>query len=175
MRNVTLVTITRYASLSAGGVFTGLALTVLFVELAMRRLNGPDYVRMRQAEFDYFTWLTGAIGVVTLAAVILLVVVARRARSSALRPALIALVLVLAILAISVVVNGPINVEQLGWNPALSPPDWASVRDRWQIAHGVRTLAAVLVLGNLISADIALAACRTQTTAGQPWPRATSG
>lgn len=165
MRNANLVTITRYASLASGGVFAGLALTVLFVELAMRRLNGPDYVRMRQAEFDLFTWLAGTIGVVTLAAVLMLVVVTRRARGSAFRPAVIALVLVLVTLAISVVVNGPINVEQLGWNPALSPPDWASVRDRWQIAHGVRTLAALITLGHIIGADICLAAGRT-------WPAA---
>ena len=32
------------------------------------------------------------------------------------------------------------------------PADWARIPDRWQIAHGVRTLAILLALGYLSAA-----------------------
>jgi hypothetical protein len=69
-----------------------------------------------------------------------------------LRPALIALVLLLLALLVSLAVNGPVNVEQLSWNVQAPPANWARIRDRWQIAHAVRTVAIVLALGYLSAA-----------------------
>jgi uncharacterized membrane protein len=149
MTTADLVRFTRRASLLCGGTLAGVAVTVLFLELALRRVDGPEYVRVRQAEFDYFTWFIGAIFTSTIVAVVVLVVHARRTHSPTLRPAVVALVLLLLSLVITLVINGPINVEQLGWNAQAPPPDWASVRDRWQIAHAVRTVAIVIGLGYL--------------------------
>jgi hypothetical protein len=59
--------------------------------------------------------------------------------------------LMLALL-ISLTVNGPINVEQQSWNLQALPPDWARIRDLWQIAHAVRTVAIVFALGYLCAA-----------------------
>jgi uncharacterized membrane protein len=149
MTNATFVRVTWYASLVSCGVLTGVASTVLVLELALRRLDGPEYVRVRQAEFSYFTSFIGAVTVLTLIAVAMLVIQARRAHSRMLRPAAFALVLLLLALAISLVVNAPINVAQQNWSVQTPPADWASVRDRWQIAHAVRTVAIVLALGCL--------------------------
>lgn len=154
MVNVTLVRVTRYASLVCGGVLAGVALTVLFVELAFRGLDGPAYVRVRQAEFGVLTLFIAVVFVPTLVAVVALVVFSRRAGSSAFRPAVVALGLFLVAAVITIVVNGPINFQQLGWSAATPPADWASVRDRWQIAHAVRTLAIVVALGYLATAVI---------------------
>ncbi len=75
----------------------------------------------------------------TFIAVVVLVFLARRAGSPALRPAAAALVLV----------NAPINLNQFDRNAQASPADWAGVRDRWQIAHAVRTAFCVIALGCL--------------------------
>lgn len=147
MTNVRLVTIVRYASLLCAGVFAGVALTVLIVELALRRLGGPEYVQVRHAEFDFFVWFVGVIFVPALIAVVLLVILTRH--GPAFRPAAVALVLLVLALVITFVINGPINVEQLGWDAGVPPADWASVRDRWQVAHAARTIASVLALGAL--------------------------
>lgn len=128
----------------SSAVLAGVALTVLVLELALRRLDGPDYVRVRKAEFTYFNWFIGLVLAPTLIAVVVLVV---RARSQPLSPELLALGLLVVAIAITLAVNGPINLEQLNWNPAAPPPNWHQVRDRWQIAHAART--AVLVL-NLV-------------------------
>jgi uncharacterized membrane protein len=154
MTNARLVNITRYASLLGGGVVTGGALAVFILELALRRLDGREYTLVRQAEHDYFPWYLGATLGPTLVAMAMLVVLARRAGSPALRPAAAALVLLVLALVVSFAVNAPINIQQIGWNAQAPPADWASVRDRWQIAHGVRTLFCVIAFGCLAAAVI---------------------
>jgi uncharacterized membrane protein len=64
---------------------------------------------------------------------------------------LTALTLLVGILALTLVVNLPINADQLDWNAQAPPADWATVRDHWQIAHGARTVAAVFAFGALIA------------------------
>ena len=152
MTNATLVKITRYVSLLGCGMLAGVAVTVLVLELALRRLNGQEYARVRQAEFAFFTPFIGAVLLSTLVAVAMLVIHARKTHSIALGPAVIALVLLLLALLVSLAVNGPVNVDQLSWNVQAPPTDWARIRDRWQIAHAVRTLAILLALGYLSAA-----------------------
>jgi hypothetical protein len=107
MTNARLVNITRYASLLGGGVVTGGALAVFILELALRRLDGREYTLVRQAEHDYFPWYLGATLGPTLVAMAMLVVLARRAGSPALRPAAAALVLLVLALVVSFAVNAP--------------------------------------------------------------------
>jgi uncharacterized membrane protein len=52
---------------------------------------------------------------------------------------LTALVMLAAIFAISLAVNVPINDTQHSWAVSAPPGDWASLRDRWQIAHLARS------------------------------------
>lgn len=53
-----------------------------------------------------------------------------------------------------VLVNLPINGDQVGWSVTAPPAGWADIRDRWQIAHAVRTVAAVLAFALLVAAAI---------------------
>lgn len=154
MTNALLVKITRYGSLLGGGLVTGGALATLVLELALRRLGGTSYLEVRQAEHDYFPWYIGAIFVPTFAVVVMLVILARKADSPALRPAAAALALLVLSLVVTFSVNAPINIDQIGWNAQAPPADWASVRDRWQIAHAVRTIMIVIALGCLGAAVI---------------------
>jgi uncharacterized membrane protein len=94
-------------------------------------------------------WFHGVIFAPTFIAVVMLVILARKAGSPALRPAAAALVLLVLALVVTFAVNAPINLEQLNWNPQAPPADWASIRDRWQIAHAVRTVFCVIALGCL--------------------------
>ncbi|MEV5985909.1 anthrone oxygenase family protein [Streptomyces sp. NPDC052051] len=154
MTNAQVVKITRYVSLLGGGVLTGGALTTFVLELALRRLGALTYIQVRQAEHDYFPWFIGAVFGPTFIAVVMLVVLARKAGSPALRPAATALVLLVLALVVSFVVNVPINLDQFDWNAQAPPEDWAGIRDRWQIAHAVRTTLCVIALGCLGAAVI---------------------
>ncbi|MCW2663815.1 MAG: hypothetical protein JWP83_4967, partial [Mycobacterium sp.] len=55
---------------------------------------------------------------------------------------------------ISALVNLPINTAQQSWSVLAPPSDWASVRDRWQIAHLARTITAVSAFTVLVVAAI---------------------
>jgi uncharacterized membrane protein len=149
MRTGTITRIARVASRTCCGILVGVAGTVLVLELALRSLDGPQYVAVRQAEYEYFTWFIGAIFAATLIAVVTLVVQAYKTDRTLLRPTLIALVLILVAVVVTVVVNGPINLEQQEWTAQAPPADWARLRDRWQIAHAVRTVALCAALGYL--------------------------
>lgn len=154
MTKARLVRITRHVSLLGCGLLTGGALTALVLEVALRPLDGPAYVEVRQAEHDYFPWFIGAMFGPTLIAVLILLILAHRADSPTLRPTAAALILLGLALVVSFAVNVPINLAQIGWDPQAPPADWASIRDRWQIAHAVRTLCCVLALGCLGAAVI---------------------
>jgi quinol-cytochrome oxidoreductase complex cytochrome b subunit len=149
MRTGTLAKFARCASQICCGILVGVALTVLVLELALRSLDGPHYVLVRQAEYEPFTWFIGAVFAATLIAMTMAVTHACRADRPLLRPTIIALALILVAVVVTLVVNGPINLEQQGWDAQAPPTDWARIRDRWQIAHAVRTLALCLSLGYL--------------------------
>ncbi len=61
--------------------------------------------------------------------------------------------LLLVVFIVTVVINLPINADQRDWSVAHPPSDWASDRDRWQVAHVVRTTATVIAYGCLIVAS----------------------
>lgn len=170
MTNGYLVKTVRYVSLLGGGLFAGGGLAVLALELALRGLDGPSYVQVRQAAHAYFPFFIGAILGPTIIAVVMLVFLARKAASPALWPAGAALILLVLALAVSFAVNVPINLAQLDWNAQAPPADWASVRDRWQIAHAVRTLFCLIALGCLgvavIDRPLAFAAAPERTGGG---------
>ncbi|MGW4607438.1 anthrone oxygenase family protein [Streptomyces sp. NPDC004532] len=128
MTDAAFVKTVRYTSLLCCAILSGVAVTVLFLELALRQLTGPAYIRVRQVEFGFFTWYIGAVTVPTLVAVVMLVLHARRAHSAVLRPSVVALVLLLLALLVTLVVNGPVNVQESGWNALTPPADWARVR-----------------------------------------------
>jgi uncharacterized membrane protein len=150
MNGDALVRTARSVAMLGCAILTGVAATVLVLELALRQLDGPEYVRVRQAEYLYFTWFIGSIFVPTVLAIAVLVIQTRRAPS---RATLSALVILVVAGVITLLINGPINVEQQTWNAQTPPTDWAQLRDRWQLAHLVRTVCIALALCLLTATD----------------------
>lgn len=60
-----------------------------------------------------------------------------------------ALALLVLVFGLTLIVNLPINSDQLHWDAQSPPSNWTEVRDRWQIAHAVRTVVAVLAFAAL--------------------------
>ncbi len=73
--------------------------------------------------------------------------------------------LLVLVFATSLAVNLPINGDQAGWSVQNPPADWASVRDRWQLAHLVRTAAALLAFASLIGAALTRTSAVSRVTA----------
>lgn len=159
MTNSAIANIVRLASLFFGGLFAGFLVTVLVIEVTLRNVDASVYTQVRHVELVRLDKLATATLLPTLIATAFLVIVAiGKRRRRTLWLTLTALILLVSVLVTTIVFNLPINAEQLNWAVQAPPADWASVRDRWQIAHAVRTGAAVLAFGCLITAAMGTSA-----------------
>jgi cell division protein FtsW (lipid II flippase) len=131
-----LVRIVRFANLLFVGLFAGFLVTVAVFEQSLRGFDAQVYTQVRQVEL---VRLDNLAGVLLIPATITTVVLLFRG----LRWSWVALALLIVVFAVTFIVNLPINSDQAGWVVQNPPADWAEVRDRWQIAHVVRTLAAL--------------------------------
>jgi hypothetical protein len=137
----------RSASLLFSGVFAGFLACVLVLENSLRNFDASVYTQTRLVELDSLDKLAS---VTLIPAMITTVLLAIRARGNDRRVVLVAIALLVVVFATTFAINLPINSDQTGWSVRNPPSDWASVRDRWQIAHTIRTVAAVLAFGLLI-------------------------
>jgi uncharacterized membrane protein len=165
MTNSVIVKIARFASALFGGLFSGFLVTALITESTLRSFDASIYTQVRQVELAHLDDLASATLIPTLIAAAVLAAFAAMARGSAFWLTLIGLALLVVVFATSLVVNVPINADQVTWNVQAPPADWASVRDRWQIAHTARTVAALLAFGCLSVA--AMGTSRSTTRAAR--------
>ncbi|MFJ1969184.1 anthrone oxygenase family protein [Streptomyces sp. NPDC087903] len=156
MKNTAIVTIVRLVNLLFGGVFAGLLVTVLVIESTLRSSGATVYTQVRLVELVHLDDLATATLVPTLISTAALVVFVAKRRGRVFWLTLTSLLLLVVVFGTSLIVNVPINSAQLTWNVHAPPADWADVRDRWQIAHAVRTMAALLAFGGLSVAATAV-------------------
>lgn len=150
MRAGAVERVARVVSVIFGGVFTGFLVTILGLELTLRKFDASTYTRVRQVELVRMDDLATAVLVPTIVAAAILIVGGLKWGRPGLGLSSIALGLLVVVLVTTVLVNLPINSDQLDWSVAGPPPDWASDRDRWQIAHAIRTVAAALAFACLV-------------------------
>lgn len=140
----------RSVSLLFSGVFAGFLVCVLVLENSLRGFDAAVYTQTRLVELDSLDKLASA---TLIPAMITTVLLAIRARGNDRRVVLVAVALLVIVFATTFAINLPINSDQTAWSVQNPPSDWASVRDRWQVAHVIRTVAAVLAFGLLIFAS----------------------
>lgn len=138
------VAVVRLVNLLFAGVFAGFLVTAMVIELTLRNFGASVYIQVRHIELAHLDELASATLLPALITTVILAVVAFRTRGRETWLALMALALLVVVFATTLSVNLPINHDQLHWNVQSPPSDWANVRDRWQIAHAVRTVAAVI-------------------------------
>lgn len=142
-----MTTYVRFASVLFAGLFSGFLVAVLVLEHSLRNFDGSVYTQVRLVELDSLDKLAAA--TLLPAAIATAVLAYLTFRTSTRWLTVAALALLVFIFVLTIVVNLPINADQLDWKVQSPPGDWAQVRDRWQIAHAARTAAAVLAFGLL--------------------------
>ena len=152
----------RTASLLFSGLFAGFLLGVLVLENSLREYGATVYAQVRQVELDSLDTLAS---VTLIPAIITTVVLAIRAKGNDRRLVLLATVLLLVVFATSLAINLPINADQADWSVQNPPADWSTIRDRWQLAHLVRTVAA---LGAFVFLTTASLTSRAQAKRNTP-------
>jgi uncharacterized membrane protein len=147
-----VASIARMAGLFFAGIFAGFLVTVLALEATLRRFDASVYTQVRHVELIHLDDLASATLLPALLATVVLIAATIRSRGAAFWWSAVALLLLVTVLVTTLVVNLPINADQLGWAVPAPPADWAQVRDRWQLAHAVRTGAAVIAFACLVRA-----------------------
>jgi anthrone oxygenase-like protein len=165
MSESTIVKVVRGASLLFTGLFAGFLLGVLVLENSLRGYGAAVYTQVRQVELDSLDKLASATLIPALVCTVIVAVATIRARGNDRWLVLVAVGLLALVFVTSLAVNLPINGDQADWSVQAPPSDWASVRDRWQLAHTVRTISAVLAFSSLIGATLTRPA-RRRTSVG---------
>jgi uncharacterized membrane protein len=153
MRATFIERVARFVSVVSGGLFAGFMLTILVLELSLRKFDGSVYTQVRKVELVRMDTLATATLIPTIIATAVVIAVGLKWGRPGLGLSSVALGLLLVVLVTTVVVNLPINSDQLDWTVSRPPLDWASVRDRWQGAHAIRTAAAGLAFLCLVFAS----------------------
>jgi len=139
-----LPTTLAFVAVVFSGLFAGFLTTVLVFEASLRSYGATVYTQVRLIELQHLDDLaTGLLVPAILGSAALTLAVIRR-RGSDRWLTLTAVLSLLVTLVISVSISVPINTAQLSWSVVAPPDDWSAVRDRWQLAHVVRTTTAVL-------------------------------
>src|SRR4029453_4426740 len=89
-----------------------------------------------------------------ISSVVVLILLVREARGSAVYLTLVSLLLMGVPLVVTLSVNVPIDYEINQWTRHTLPPDWTVRRDRWQFYHTVRTFASVGSLGCAVASAL---------------------
>jgi hypothetical protein len=148
---VLMTRVVRGVSLLFSGLFAGFLLCVLVLENSLRGFDASVYTQVRLVELDSLDTLAS---VTLIPAIVTTVVLAIRVRGNNRRVVLVAVALLLVVFATTLAINLPINADQSSWAVLNPPADWAGVRDRWQVAHLIRTVAATVAFGSLIAAAL---------------------
>jgi hypothetical protein len=141
-------------SLLFAGLFSGFLLGVLVLEASLRGYDGSVYTQVRRVEPDSLDTLAAVTLIPSLVSTLIVAGLMIRARGNDRWLTLTAFALLLVVFVTSLAVNLPINGDQVDWSVQAPPSDRASVRDRWQLAHVVRTVSAVLAFCSLAAATI---------------------
>ncbi|MEU4287629.1 DUF1772 domain-containing protein [Kribbella sp. NPDC026596] len=144
----------RSVSLLFTGLFAGFLLGVLVLENSLRAYNGSVYTQVRKVELDSLDTLASATLIPALVSTLIVAALTIRARGNDRWLLVAAFTLLLVVFVTSLAINLPINADQADWSVQAPPSDWADVRDRWQVAHVIRTVSAVLAFCSLIVASV---------------------
>ncbi|WP_245713986.1 DUF1772 domain-containing protein [Nocardia vaccinii] len=136
--------VARFAGPVFAGLYAGSLLTLLVLELELRRFDGSVYTQVAQINLIGIPWLSGATLIPAMLCATLSVVVTIRRPGAAKWWALSALMLLLTVFAISSAINVQITAAEGRWTVGAPPADWAVQRDHWQVAHAIRTIAATV-------------------------------
>lgn len=142
------------ASLLFAGLFAGFLLGVLVFELSLRGFDAGVYTQTQQVTLIALPALAAALLLPAIAGTATVTAQAWRERGAARLLPAIALLLLVAALLVTMIVNIPINLAEAQWSVDSPPHDWATRRDLWQIGHAVRTAAAALAFAALIGATL---------------------
>ncbi|MEY2422013.1 MAG: hypothetical protein QOI95_2080 [Acidimicrobiaceae bacterium] len=155
VRLLALVTLVALVSIFLG--------TLIAFTPVLRGLDAETYIRVQQPLTKHVTPIASGLGLISGVALVWIAVAYRRAGQRVPRSIVVAVLCLVGLGISSLLVNVPINSEVQKWSVSAPPSDWASVRDRWDLFHVLRTAMSSIALGCLL-----LTGTRSAPTAREP-------
>jgi hypothetical protein len=141
----------RVAIVTAG-VPTGTVLGVWLSEVSLGD-SAELWTRYHQAIRGSYTLAVPPLGALTLVASVGMLLAPRGSLPLPHRRLVLAAISCLVLgMIITVGVHFPLNATIDTWPPATPPADWEQVRDRWLLAHGVRSVLSLAAFVLLVMA-----------------------
>ena len=131
------------AALGLLGLIAGIYVSTLIHDHRVAELSAPQYVAMHQMRDKTFRRVMPAIGLTTLALVLLSVLFAISPGLPFALGCAAAALLVLDIV-FTVTRQVPLNARMQGWTEAKIPADWSRTRDQWASQHLIRTVTCLV-------------------------------
>jgi uncharacterized membrane protein len=140
---INLIAVDRFLNLLTGGIYAEFLVEASVIELTLRSFDASVYTQVQHVKH---TWLHVLAKATLLPALVsgLALLVLNPLHGTVFALTLVALLCLAGALVVTLRVNVPINDDQMTWNVQGPPSNWAAVRDRWQVAHIVRTSLAVI-------------------------------
>jgi hypothetical protein len=133
------------------GVFWG---SWLGLSRSIRTFTPDVYLAIGQAMIGNLAPVMPFLVILAALSQVVLLVHLRSSGSTAFLPSLIAFVLFLIAVAVTLLVEVPIDNQIRAWTPTSLPVDWTSIRDRWETFHELRTFSALASLIVLTAATV---------------------
>lgn len=137
-------------AVTAAGVLAGIVVGVWLIELSIGE-TAELWIGFHQAIRGLFTLVVPPLGALSLVATAAALLTHRHPPVP--RRLLVAAVILLVVgMIVTLGVHFPLNAEIDSWEPTLPPAEWELVRDRWLLAHAVRSVLALVVFVLLVAA-----------------------
>ncbi len=142
----------RASSVLFTGLLTALdAAYVLPVNRSYKALSGAEYARAHRSVVRVAGPIAPLLAAPLLATDVVLLVKMRRSAEGAFAWTASSLAFTLVNAAITFAVNIPINRRFMDAPKHSAPGDWETLRDRWAVAHNIRTAAQLLGFASVLA------------------------
>lgn len=142
----------RVSSVLFTGLLTALDVVYLLpVNRSYKALSGAEYAQAHRSVVRVAGPIAPLLAAPLLVTDAVLLLKMRRSEDKAFVWTALSLALTLANAAITFAVNVPINRRFMDAPENSAPEDWPRLRDRWAVAHNIRTAAQVLGFATLLA------------------------
>jgi uncharacterized membrane protein len=140
-----IVPVLRVVNVWLVGLLAGVLVGILIVEIALLELPASVYTAVEKPKHEIFEPIAIIYALTVVLGITILASSRREFRTAAFALTAAGMLLLIASIVTTVLVNVPINAEIMDtWSVENPPADWAEVRDRWNLFHTIRTALNVV-------------------------------
>jgi hypothetical protein len=146
----------RWLTIVLVGVVQGLAYAHVLEKPAKLQYGPQLYVTLQRSLYAWWgpPRITGYLEPVAILATLVLIILLRRHRAALLLTIIAAVALLIAFPVVFFWLVYPVNRVFLSAPPGMVPPNWAALRDQWELGHTIRFALQLFAFGALTASVV---------------------